>query len=218
LKKNIYLRIAALLLIGSLFGLCTVPGTLSRYVERLPGYDEQILRAGLFHVEVNGEVLGVVAEIEVDLFETLKHTGNARNNHDNPNYSAWINEENEYVLLSAEVIAPGTGGMIPITVQNFSEVDVEIVIIEGDYDDDGVPIEWWDGAAWTSTFPGIPTGLDTELAALDGDGELEIELWWRWIFNGDDVLDTGLGIAAAAGNPATPSIGLKVVALQILPS
>ena len=212
MKKNKCLRAAALLLACCMFSLCTITGTLARYMQDVP-VDTNKVRAGLFRVAVkdgNGDwvVLGQQAvgdAIKVDLYDTLYEADD-----DEPD-GILDEEENKdgridvlnapganpnglgAVDVDSVIIAPGTGGKLKIEVENFSEVDVKISMAlatdTGEYE----PIEWWDADtnAWVDVFPGIPDGADTDelksypaaLAAIGGPlGTSTITLTWRWKF------------------------------------
>ena len=220
LKPNYFLRAAAVLLIGSMLGLCTIPGTLSRY-NHTQAIATNRVRAGLFRVsvargdgtwvEISGGDLG--EELSINLFETLKQEDVAT-------------EHPDTVLQGEEpIIAPGTGGIFKIEVMNFSEVSVEVSVASGTPTGGGIPIEWLqaDGSSWGPAFPGV-TGGNAELAPLGGNAEFEFT--WRWRFDrqegnvvrdwfhDSDTEDTDLGVEAAA-SLVQYSIPLTITAAQI---
>lgn len=233
------MRAAAVLLAFCMFGLCTVPGTLSRY-----SYSGSIssgsVRAGLFRVSVKrGGTWVEIASgsvgltVEIDLFETLLEA-DASTNENLPTDS--VTHVSTAASGQTVIIAPGTGGEFKISVKNFSEVDVNIKVTS---DGDAVitpptyetqlrtAIEWQNGAAWQNNFPGLPGGVDTLVNFPAAtivpplNGEKEYVFKWRWAFergtigsNGlytEDPTDTNMGLP---GNVAY-RIPLTIEAAQI---
>ena len=235
MKKNYCLRAAALLLACCVFSLCTVTGTLARYIEGT-SIGAAKVRAGIFRVAVkrgtewvdiaSGDLGGSGSELVIDLFETL-------------NEADTTTAENEVVSVdrtttpNAKVlIAPGTGGEFRITVKNFSEVEVEIEVDSGSPEVRSggllsaltLPLEWETSTAgvWDDDFPGVTAG-----ATLEPLGAEETYFFtWRWAYEtgaapetsgnpnwyyGNDPDDTNLAIPGTV----TYEIPLTIRAEQI---
>lgn len=224
MKKNYFLRAAAVLLVCGMFSLCTIPRTLSRFsgTFNIPG---STVRAGIFEVALQ-KADGTWASITrgavgtpfaIDLYETLLQpvgpTEDPATNHTGT------------VLQPPPAgtpvrIAPGTGGQFKITVKNFSEVDVEVRVVDGTPIVSGGfimsdKIEWWNAGSWSSSFPGVSTGVP--LAALGG--QYTYTFLWRWRYDRgggvwmstQDKNDTELGY----NGTVTYSIPLTVYVEQV---
>ena len=108
----------------------------------------------------------------------------------------------------ANKLAPGTAGSFAIKLENTSDVTAAYEV-NLTADEAGVPLKW------CLTENG--TYVDN-IAELDFDGKLAIgaeaktvTVYWQWAFDGDD---TALGLAAAAGNSAAPTVTVEVIATQ----
>ena len=104
-KKN---KVASLLLALALILTCGVAGTIAQYQKSLGG--NATATVAKFDVKA-----GTLQSDIVDLFKNRQDT-NAANGADNASGS-----EN----VSAQLIAPGTGGSVPVTLTNNSEVTVD---------------------------------------------------------------------------------------------
>ena len=201
MKKNMALRVAAFLLACCMFSLCTLTGTMAKYGPYTVSNGKQ-LRAGLFHVVAKGSggwiALGgsyINDDLKINLYDTLYEApadntgklGPAENlKGSNPLWQhVWEN-------VIGEVIAPGNGGMIEVTVVNYSEVDVVVDVKLGDALESARPVEWWNGDRWQDEPVPLPTGDDAEAqlilknfpsSGLAGAlGTTSFELIWRWKF------------------------------------
>jgi len=155
LKKNYFLRTAVLMLAAAMFGLCIVPGTMSRYVEGYGSGSFKAARAGLFEVAIlRGQVNGVDnwvsivngttdTPFKIDLYQTLYQDYDVP--YDAPEAAYDSDYDGPYVFPGAHpkgfgpgvsnqgtiasqpegLIAPGCGGAFRISVKNFSEVKVK---------------------------------------------------------------------------------------------
>ena len=231
MKKNYFLRIAAVLLVGVLFGLCIIPGTMSRYGDSFT-INSATVRAGIFEVAIldgldaneqpiwKSIVQGTTGQaIEIDLFETLLKvdlttphpvgygTGSAN--------QGTISNKKGY-------IAPGCGGKFKITVRNFSEVKVKLnVAQDGDMEVTGGTldpnmVQWkGTGGAWQAAFPGVgggttylePHPLAVQLdpvGAVDSVWSEEFE--WRWLFERAKD-ESGAYATLASTKAGTPASG-----------
>jgi len=220
LKKNYFLRSAAVLLVFGLFSLSTVPRTLSRYSYTTSGSSSTV-RAGIFEVAIkraDGSWVSIChgttgTPFIVDMYEALLQAATGTAHNDNVIH-------NPSPAGSAVLIAPGTAAVLKVTVKNYSEVSAKVTISAGDpivtpagYE---VPIEWFDYSIqtsifpprfgeWVDFFPGIPNGVagGNDSATLSPlGGEQEFEFLWKWEYerggtawgNAKDGEDTVLGI------------------------
>ena len=190
LKKNVFLRIAALLLVSSVFGLCIIPGTVSRYASEF-SMDSDTVRAGIFRVNVatafdaQGEptgwtnlATGDFGTVTIPLFKTLLNQ-NSDATHNITNGSPNI------VTNRGPIIAPGSGGYLQVVVENLSEVDVLVEVIMGDAASP-IPLVWSGGTAGIYTSP--------PLVAVTGKHTFGT-IRWNWAFErGEDPEDTTFGV------------------------
>lgn len=227
MKRNWFLRAAAIMMVCVTFSLCTVTKTVSKY-NTTATISGQSVRAGLFRVSVkNGDTWtpittsGGSASFTVNLVDTLwessldKEENVAGNNSGGITYGSSGTEDDVYTPSGGVIrIAPGTGGEVKITVKNFSEVEVDIALaINGNIQFNGadlqpgdLPIQWSNDnkATWSSTWPGLPSGSST-LQPINGTRSYSI--WWRWAYETGtavdriapgDSADTAAGIAAGS--------------------
>jgi len=210
LKKNYFLRVAAVLLVCAMFGLCIVPGTMGRYGAVVP-VNSPTVRAGLFEVKIKrgndwvSITQGTTGQsFPINLYETLKQAyddepGSPANHPlGNDSAGAITYDKKGYIDDEPEgLIAPGCGGQFKIAVKNFSEVEVAVEVTADEIDFQVLlqglgmenMIQWWDEdeGEWTDEFPGIPSA--DALANLEPLGTLLSEktytFTWRWLFERD---------------------------------
>ena len=209
MKKNYFLRAAALLVACCMFGLCTITGTMARYTGKFDASGTAV-RAGIFRViaqDNEGEWIPLGGTSTIDLFKTLQEAN-------------IVNDETDVVAAASGetvIIAPGTGGKFDIKVQNLSEVAVKILVTDIGTGTATVPIEWYVGppgaygtGAWASAFPGISTGG----TLAPQSSETTFTFYWRWAFEVDNPRDTSLGVDAKTA-AVTYTLPLKVTAEQL---
>ncbi|HBE13488.1 MAG TPA: hypothetical protein DCY74_04895 [Clostridiales bacterium] len=175
-KKNWFLRIGLSILVITLITGCFVSGSLAKYTSSFTG--DTTARVAYFNVTV-GDSTG-----EYNLFE----------------YSE-INVDENGAGDSEYVIAPGTSGSMDIYIVNNSEVSVTIADFQiTETNTDSIPIEYsTDGIAFGTLGAAVTTLATTanDIYLYESSGSVGT-LYWRWIFNGDDAVDTALGLAGTA--------------------
>jgi len=212
LKKNYILRTAGVLLIFCVFSLCILPGTMSKFTTRVSAGSAKV-RAGIFEVAIQDGLNASSQPIwksivrgttntpfEFGMYETLLNsyleTGApvSQGNHLRGGAGAVLPTSPGMVAPNPTgkyLIAPGTGGLFRVKVKNFSEVAVRLniqvdpIVITGNADMSRM-IQWWNGTAWVSTFPGVTAGANPLPAILEPlgtvDSEWERIFYWRWMF------------------------------------
>jgi len=139
-KRNIYLRIATLLLIASVAttGVFMGTGTTAKYVAEATVKAEA--RVATFDVRINASntniaqnyINGTMLEVEVDGVGSLLQphpfspaipVGTAMSAHT-------VAPTGTILSITGDMIAPGTAGKVDITVHNHSEVAVKVEFIE----------------------------------------------------------------------------------------
>lgn len=167
--ERLLLRMVALMMILTMFSLCTITGTTAKYSYTV-GVDSNKVRAGIFRVCVKDGsnwvslAEGSLGSTSIKLYDTLYEadvtpTGGTE---ENPGINSSLTVQ-EHVKVQGEdgkaLIAPGTGGRFSIVVRNYSEVDVRVTVkasapvvapnLVGTYNTANstskvFPIEWWD--------------------------------------------------------------------------
>ena len=195
------------MLVACMFCLCTVTGTLSKYIGNFNFPTASSPRAGLFKVEVlkssSPDVwqnIGSGSALTINLFQTLTESSVGTAGPDNTPEGA------DHVALAAKVIAPGTGGAFKVTVRNESEVDVRVSVSVAGGTAVG-KLQWYVSAGtWSNVTPGggMTMDLDNKFKTNTLDSitippltkQGEIDFYWRWLFDsGDNGGDTTLGRA-----------------------
>ena len=193
MKKNRTMRVAVLMLALTLLTCCFVGSTFAKYTSNATGNDLGTVAKWSFTVE--GTDIATVNEFEMDLFALP---------------DANVKQENGR-------IAPGTTGNIELNLANTSEVKAEYTIdftCTKSTDAATLPIEFkLDDGEWKSDINDLDI-TEAQAIAMES-GTASVTLYWRWAFNGDDAVDTALGVAAAAGKTVTCEVSAKVTATQV---
>lgn len=184
-KKICIILILAIIAIASYF----FSGMYAKYIRTLGGSD----KATVAKFSVTAGDLNKTQDAKISLFDTVKE--------------ADTTTAEEHV--KADRIAPGTGGQIPVTLINASDVAVKAVIkLEETANIDNVPIEYSiDGTTWKTA------GETTKEVELDyvgkdlGKTTEQVTIYWRWAYAGADETDTEIG-----EKTTTPTVTTKVAA------
>jgi len=200
MTKNMMMRIASVLLGAVLITTCVIGGTLAKYTTTITGSDTAIVAN--FDVSALGEEASTTTETAtVNIFDESAIF------HNNGTYTSGTDDPNvdNAVADAPAIIAPGTWGKFTYEITANSQVKVNYSI---DYtiDNADVPLEWsLDGVDWEET-------LDNVGATEIDDTTVNVTIYWRWIFDGDNVVDTELGTADSL---AKPSITIAVTFTQV---
>lgn len=199
-KKNLMMRIASVLLIAVVLTTSVIGGTLAKYTTGIYALDEAVVAK--FAVEAFGVDAVVNDTATVNIFSTVYDT-------EGTDYSTGTDDADVLNGIDTPIVAPGTWGKFDIALQNLSEVTVSYAI-KFTAAEAGVPLEWsLDGITWKDNVADLDipaTNIDINAAATSKT------IYWRWIFNGNDVTDTGLGTATPL---ARPSIRIDVTFTQV---
>ena len=171
MKKNRMMRLASILLVCVLLSTSVISGTFAKYTSSATTNDSA--KVAKWSVLVNDEDVAGTTEksITIDLFNTVLDTKTGE-------------KETDIEANDGTLIAPGTKGSFVIELTNSSEVNATYDLVFTVENEDEIPIEF--------------TGLaDADDAAI-GMGETKsVTVEWVWAFEGDDVLDTTLGMEEA---------------------
>ena len=208
MKKNIMMRLSAVLLVAVLLSLCVISGTWAKYVTSGNADDEaRVAKWGVTVTVTGDEAFGL-------------------------KYNDAIEAEGTKVVSAEKVLAPGTNGTLgSVTITGTPEVMVAVVVdldielaswnirvtdtdLDGDIDENDdaefyCPLVFSDG---TTTIDGatyddaaelkaaIEALVDKNVAqvAVGGAVASSVTLTWAWSYTGNDVKDTALGDLSTA--------------------
>lgn len=203
-NENIVVKFTAFVLLITMIVLCLVSGTFAKYTSSFAGEDTAVVAR--WYVS-DGNI-----EETFDIFDSSKIYDTL-----NADYSAGAVDEDVFNSANGGdddttgKIAPGTWGNFTYVLSNTSEVSA-IYDVVYTADEAGVPLEWsLDGTDWSDDV----TALNVSEEEMVVDGDTEITLYWRWVFEGGsttDEEDTALGMAEEL---ATPSIKIDVTFTQV---
>ena len=202
MKKNRMMRLASLLLVCVLLTTSVISGTFAKYTTSITATDTA--RVAKFAVSAFGTDAVTNDTADVKIFDESKVFDTKDADYANGVVDADIEDGTDVAI-----IAPGSWGTFNFDVENNSEVTVAYYV---DYtvDEAGVPLEWsLDGATWTDDLADISADAAVTVAMNNTDN---VAIYWRWIFNGDDDVDTDLGTADPL---ATPSVKIDVTIVQV---
>lgn len=186
MKKNVFLRIALVVLVLTLATACMVSATLAKYVTSESGSDSA--RVAKFDASFMG-----IQEAEWDLFDTTSDTG----------------------VSNGNLIAPGTTGFFQFSVDGTSEVAVSVVFAVEVTDEVNGAVEDYNPLAFTLTKigevdplleGGTLAQLEAAIEALSSQYEAgtaidaTYSIDWVWDFDDsgagtNDEDDTTLGMS-----------------------
>ena len=180
MKKNTVMRIASFLLVAVLLSTCAISGTYAKYTSQITTSDSA--RVAKWDFKVNG-VTANSNTFEFDLFKTILDTKDGA-------------AEGDIAPNDGTIIAPGTKGDFSIKLKNDSEVTAEYKIDYTVTNSNNVPIVFsLDGTTWKKSI----NSLDVSTAVrMDIGAEQTITVYWMWDFEGNDTVDTNLGLAGTA--------------------
>lgn len=229
MKKNRMMRLASVLLVAVLMTTCTISGTFAKYVTE--GSAEDSARVAKWGVTVvsNGKMFG-------------EHYNGTDNDKIALAYTGSVDSQGEIPGGGKkQIVAPGTkGDMVAVALEGKPEVAVKVSysadvtlsgwkvgtdfycpikitvndttysIAVGANSDDLEKLVEDAIAAYYKTYP-----AGTDLSAVGADA---LRVSWEWPFYVsavNDKLDTALGDATAAGNPATIAVKVTTTVEQI---
>jgi hypothetical protein len=195
MKKNVMMRVASALLVAVLMTTCAISGTFAKYTSTTTGTGSAKVAKWAFVVNGNP----IADTFTFDLIDTLY----------------------EYDGVTAEtdvkgtLLAPGTAGSFDIVLTNESEVTAkyELTLTEtitglpGTVAAADFPVEYsTDNAHWSTDITNaVASGV------INYGNSATITVYWRWVFEGNDIIDTALG---TAGNVQV-TVAAKVILTQV---
>ena len=215
-KKNLFLRIAMLMLIATVAtcGVFVGSGTTAKYVAQATA--TATAEVALFDVKIQTGASTWSPNIAVTTYgvsvnqlgQLLQPAGTNGDGALSMNHSA-----NTIINSTTGThIAPGTGGKVTITLRNDSEVAVDVWLVASS---GTVDYPTGSGIVFSNAVAGTFGTLADAMAAANGGGTNKIrldpvggtttaqtfDLYWKWPFYtsaGQDTTDTNLGTAGTA--------------------
>ncbi len=225
-KRSKTMRVAGGMLAASLVMTCLISGTMAKYTSTASGSDTA--RVAKWSIKVNEQEIATNTSqgITFDLFETIGDDWDGGVN-DDANVVNGVNGEN--------IIAPGTGGVFEVNVENDSEVTAHIDVDLNESKTNNIPIVYsLDGTNYftldqLNNFGVVDGGLKDGVELKAGDSHA-FDIYWAWAFDdaaavnnlglgsnpSSDNHDTDLGILAqTAGSEPKITIVANVIATQV---
>jgi len=201
--KNKLQRFMILVLALTIVSLMLVSGTYAKYTSSATGSDTATVAKWAIKVgstSADTLITGSSSTVTFDLFSTIKDS----------------NGTDAETDVSAGLIAPGTSGAFSLKVKNESEVTAEALVSLDITNANNVPIQFSldGGSSWQDGTDGATLAPASGMTLAIGSAEQTIDVMWRWIFNGNDATDTGLGVAAQTSAP-TVVVAASIVANQV---
>ncbi len=224
MKKNKFMRLAALLLVLTMVSTCAISGTYAKYVTKGTGMDKARVAKWGVEVAVAGNMFAKTYDRDDTTFVA----------------------DGKTVVSTENVIAPGTdGSMAAISLTGTPEVAVRVsyemdIAFTGSWvGNDGTTVYcpivvYINGAGYSMAGLGVTTvaafeakleeivaayskdyPAGTNLAGLSAE---YLKISWEWPFNtsdANDLNDTALGNQAAAGNPAGMEVHVTCIVTQV---
>ena len=201
MKKNLVMRIAAVVLMCTLVTACFASSTFAKYTSAVNTESSTVtvakwdIKAGEKGSEV--DITGSNPTVAFKLFDTIVDTVDG----------------NTDLNVAGAKIAPGTKGEFVLSIKNDSEVDATYTLKFAETQTNmpegkKVPILYSidNGTNWKSA---AELSVTDEAIAKNG-GQKDVTVQWKWNFtdgSSADAIDTAIGIAAQ-NTSAVPSISV----------
>lgn len=208
MKKNVMMRVAALLMVCVLATTCGISGTFAKYATEYTGSDNATVAKWKVSVEdVNSDA--TEKEFTFNIFESIKDTF----------------DSNVDGQVATGMIAPGTWGYFDIDLTNASDVDATYTINFAEALNAGgftSPIKYKIevNPAGEATLPdaglGAVTAGDANDVTFNRGASVIIRVYWVWEFGdpANNANDTKVGVAAQT-NPELITVTATVTVEQV---
>ena len=192
-RSSMMVRLVAVLAVVMMFTMCFVGGTFAKYTSSGTGTDSATVAK--WDIKVNNENIATSDVFEFELFKTITD-------------SDLTSAETDMNPVDGSIIAPGTSGKFNIVIKNDSQVNAVYAIDYSVTNAGGIPVQFSvDGTTWKTDINELDvTGVDINMGA-----EQTVTVQWKWVFDGDDGIDTNLG----KDGTATLQVQAAVTATQV---
>lgn len=194
MKKNRIFILGIVTMFVAILSLTLVSGTLAKYTSTVTGSNTATVAKWAWQYKGNNLTLNNDV-VTFELFDTV--------------YDEDGTEEED---VADGVIAPGTSGSFIISFTNLSEVNAQVKV-DFTSNEEVAPIKYsTDGSTWKDTIAEL--SFDAAVA-VDMNGTLEKEVFWKWEFEETDngwnnAQDTALG-----KNPIQHTVSMTVTFDQV---
>lgn len=181
MKKNSVTKFAILLLALTMIAVMLVSGTYAKYTSTTNYTDTAVVARWNVSSAVASGSHDIFAESEIyDTNGVSDFTVAGTVDTDVKNATTGNNA----------IIAPGTWGKMSFELTNDSDVNATYAVAFTITNESNVPLQWSsDGTNWSSTLTDITS------TAIAMNGNATVNVYWKWVFDGNDSTDTGLGTA-----------------------
>ena len=192
-RNPMMVRLLAVIAVTMMFTMCFVGGTFAKYTSSATGTDSATVAR--WDIKVNSANIAITDTFTFDLFKTITD-------------SDQTSPENDMNPVDGSIIAPGTSGKFDIVIKNDSQVNATYAIDYSVTNTKNIPVQFSiDGTTWKTDI----NDLDVAGVAINIGEEKTVTVQWKWIFDGDDTIDTPLGAEATA----TLTVEARVTAIQV---
>ncbi len=192
-RNPMMVRLLAVIAVTMMFTMCFVGGTFAKYTSSATGTDSATVAR--WDIKVNSANIAITDTFTFDLFKTITD-------------SDQTSPENDMNPVDGSIIAPGTSGKFDIVIKNDSQVNATYAIDYSVTNTKNIPVQFSiDGTTWKTDI----NDLDVAGVAINIGEEKTVTVQWKWIFDGDDTIDTPLGAEATA----TLTVEARVTATQV---
>lgn len=196
MRKNRLFILGIFTVMVALVSLSLVSGTWAKYTSSVSGSDSARVAKWEFtlnSVAVTNSAVATPQDVTFDLFKTIKDTDGSA--------------ETDLSATDGSIIAPGTQGSFDLVINNTSEVNATYSIDYTITNEDSIPVQFSvDGTNWSSSLEDVAA---TPIAHTNGTKTITVQ--WKWAFDGNDNVDTLLGL----DGDAEISVAVKITFTQV---
>lgn len=196
MRKNRLFILGIFTVMVALVSLSLVSGTWAKYTSSVSGSDSARVAKWEFtlnSVAVTNSAVATPQNVTFDLFKTIKDTDGSA--------------ETDLSAIDGSIIAPGTQGSFDLVINNTSEVNATYSIDYTITNEDSIPVQFSvDGTNWSSSLEDVAA---TPIAHTNGTKTITVQ--WKWAFDGNDNVDTLLGL----DGDAEISVAVKITFTQV---
>lgn len=200
-EKKLFIG-GVLLLLLTVVTCYSVSGTYAEYASEVTGSDEARVAEWAWNIN-NTDMTATVKEFAMDdLFAAGKI-------YELTDDACTDTVDGQIKQNGDDIVAPGSCGKVTITVKNNSEVDATYSYTLSEVNDSTIPIKYsLTGLAGSWKNISELNNANTAADILMSDNTKEIQLYWKWDFDGDETTETPIGFTGTATVKLTATLNL----------